>query len=105
MGRKWKLLKQVKSLLTKKKHINVKLESYDSEGDILEESVDKLLKPYQFEPEKEVITDNDESKEDSEQSDGGSQNLATNECIGNTAWCECSQCNFENRETDKRLQH
>lgn len=77
-------------------------ESSDTESDILEELVDKFkcLKPYQFEPEKEVITDTDDSEEDSEESDGESQNQATNERIGNTAWCECSQCKVENREID-----
>ena len=53
-------------------------ESSDIESDILEESVDKFksLKPYQIEPKKEVITDNDKNEEDSQESDGGSQNLA-----------------------------
>ena len=74
----------------------------DSESDSLEELVDqfKCLKPYQFEPEKEVVSETDESGEDSEESDGESQNLATNERVGNTAWCECSQCKVENREID-----
>ena len=53
-------------------------ESSDIESDILEESVDrfKSLKPDQIEPKKEVITDNDKNEEDSQESDGGSQNLA-----------------------------
>ena len=50
----------------------------------------KTLKPYQFEPEKEVITDADESEEELEESDDGSQNKATNESVENTAWCKCS---------------
>ena len=40
-------------------------ESYDTENDILEELADKFncLKPYQFEPEKELVKDTDESEE------------------------------------------
>lgn len=41
-------------------------ESCDTKSDILEELVDKFkyLKPYQFGPEKEVITGTDKSEED-----------------------------------------
>ena len=50
------------------------------------ESADKFksLKRCRFEPEKEVITDTDESEEYSEQSDDGSQNVVTNERTENT---------------------
>ena len=44
----------------------------------------KSLKRCRFEPEKEVITDTDESEEYSEQRDDGSQNVVTNERIENT---------------------
>ena len=75
---------------------------YLPESDILEESVDKFksIKVYQFEPEKEVITDTNESEEDSEESDNESQNLATNGRTENNAWYKCSQCKAENREID-----
>lgn len=70
-------------------------ESLNAESDILGELVSnfKSLKPYQFEPEQEVISDTDNS-----QNSDGSQNLAASERIKNTnVWCECSPCKTEDR--------
>ena len=67
-------------------------ESYDTENDILEELADKFncLKPYQFEPEKELVKDTNESEEESsEESDGDSQSQTVKERTGNTTCCEC----------------
>lgn len=75
-------------------------ESLNAESDILGELVSnfKSLKPYQFEPEQEVISDTDKSEEDSEEMGDGSQNLAASERIKNTnVWCECSPCKTEDR--------
>ena len=55
-------------------------ESCDTENDILEELADKFncLKPYQFEPEKELVKDTDENEEEySEESDGKSKSKRT----------------------------
>ena len=78
-------------------------ESYDTENDILEELADKLncLKPYQFEPEKELVKDTDESEEEcSEEIDGESQSQTVKERTGNTTWGECCKCKAEKREID-----
>ena len=78
-------------------------ESYDTENVILEELTDKFncLKPYQFEPEKELVKDTDESEEEcSEESDGESQSQRVKERTGNTTWCECCKCKAEKREID-----
>ena len=78
-------------------------ESYDTENDILEELADKFscLKPYQFEPEKELVKDTDESGECSEESDGESQSQTVKERTkGNTTWCESCKCKAEKREID-----
>ena len=58
----------------------------------LEELVNKFksLKPYQYEPDKEVMTDSDESEQDSEESDNCSQILATKNVFGMCFVKECA---------------
>ena len=59
------------------------------------------LKSYQFEPEKELVKDTDESEEEcSEESDGESQSQTVKERTGNTTWCEYCKCKAEKREID-----
>ena len=57
------------------------------------------LKPYQFEPEKELVKDTDEIEEEcSEGSDGESQSQTVKERTGYTTWCECCKCKSKKRE-------
>ena len=67
-------------------------ESSNTQSGILEKLNDrfKSFNSYWSKPEKEVITDTGENEEDSEESDDGGQNLATNDRIGDITRCECS---------------
>ena len=61
-----------------------------------------FLKPYQFEPEKELVKVTDESEEEcSEESDGESQSQTVKERTGNTTWCEYCKCKAGKREIDR----